>query len=48
MIRIMLLGTGLQGSVTVLSVSMGMLRRYFAMGGLDVATALKFQCLIYG
>lgn len=31
-IRIMLLGTALQGSVTVLSFSMGLLRRYFALG----------------
>lgn len=31
-IRIMLLGTALQGSVTVLSISMGLLREYFALG----------------
>lgn len=32
MLRIMLLGTALQGSVTVLSYSMGLLRQYFAIG----------------
>lgn len=32
MIRIMMLGTALQGSVTVLSYSMGLLKQYFALG----------------
>ncbi|CAE7255961.1 mcfS [Symbiodinium pilosum] len=32
MLRIMLLGTALQGSVTVLSLSLGLKKRYFALG----------------